>query len=113
MAHRKEFQISITGSARQLFERVRLLADHNKVKLTGDEFEGEFKGKTLVGSYRVDGDTLFLTIIKKPAMASWLKIEKEIDLFFNSHSDEKIAEMMRLEQLRQKAREKSKRYYRR
>lgn len=79
----KTFQIKYSGEAGALVEKARKQAQDSGAQFSGDEKSGTFSGKGVVGRYEVEGDTVSVTIEKKPFPAPWVLVEKKIRGFFS------------------------------
>lgn len=78
----KTFDIPFSGEATPLLDRAKSAADKAGATLTGDEHNGDFSGKGIEGHYEVSGDTIHVTITKKPLVFPDSKIESELRKFF-------------------------------
>jgi hypothetical protein len=76
------FTISFTGSAKELVRRAKQTIEREGGTFVGDAIQGDFKGKTAIGSiqgkYQVEGQSITLSIIKKPLLLSCNRIQKEL-----------------------------------
>ena len=71
------------GDANKLVEKARKSAQDGGAEFSGDEKSGTFAGKGVKGRYVVEGDTVSVTIEKKPFPAPWMLVEKKIRAFFS------------------------------
>jgi len=79
----KTFKIKYSGEATALVEKAKKQAQDSGAQFSGDEKSGSFSGKGVVGRYVVEGDTVAVTIEKKPFPAPWMLVEKKIRGFFS------------------------------
>lgn len=78
----KTFDIPISGDPTALLDRAKGAADEAGATLTGDVNNGDFSGKGVEGHYEVSGNTIHVTITKKPLVVPDSKIESELRKFF-------------------------------
>jgi len=79
----KTFKIKYSGEASDIVEKAKKQAQKSGAQFSGDEKSGSFSGKGVVGRYTVKGDTVEVTIEKKPFPAPWMLVEKKIRDFFS------------------------------
>jgi len=82
MSRSKTYEITLTQEPVAVIERAREKATSSGVDFQGDENEGNFAGKGLLGTYRIAGPLLTITISKKPMILPWAMIESSIKSFF-------------------------------
>lgn len=78
----KTFDISFSGEAASVFQRAKHAANEAGATLRGDEKSGTFSGKGVEGRYEVSGQTVHVTITKKPVVISDSAIESRFRQFF-------------------------------
>lgn len=79
------FDIPFSGDATELLDRAKSAADEAGATITGNVNEGEFAGKGVEGHYEVQGETVHITITKKPLVVPEAKIEAELRKFFGEN----------------------------
>ncbi|WP_156302411.1 hypothetical protein [Methylogaea oryzae] len=78
----KTIHISLKQPAEQLIQQAKAAAARNGVTMEGDAAGGRFAGSGIQGQYAVAGDTLSITISKKPLIMPWAFIEQGVTAFF-------------------------------
>lgn len=78
----KSFSVNFTGDATSLLERARKTATDNGAQVTGDTNKGAFSGRGVEGSYAVNGNTVNITVDKKPMIVPWSLVESQLKQFF-------------------------------
>ncbi len=78
----KSFSVPFTGDATSLLERARKAAADNGAQVTGDTNKGTFSGRGVEGSYIVSGNTVNVTVDKKPLVIPWPLVESQLKQFF-------------------------------
>ena len=78
----KSFSVPFTGDATSLLERARKAAADNGAQVTGDTNKGTFSGRGVEGSYIVSGNTINVTVDKKPLVIPWPLVESQLKQFF-------------------------------
>jgi hypothetical protein len=78
----KSFSVPFTGDTSSLLERTRKIAADNGAQVTGDTNKGTFSGRGVEGSYTISGNTVTVTIDKKPVILPWGLVESQIKQFF-------------------------------
>lgn len=77
-----QFSLNYPGDKTQLLSKIKNAAG-DKGKLAGNEQQGSFEGDTplgsFAGSYTIDGDTINVTIDKKPFLVSHGMIKDEFE----------------------------------
>jgi hypothetical protein len=81
----KTFDIPFSGDAATLLKHAKDAAVEAGAILTGDTNEGKFSGKGVEGHYKVDGNTMHVTITKKPIVVTDSFVESQIRKFFANH----------------------------
>jgi hypothetical protein len=81
----KTFDIAFSGDAESLLQRAKKAAAESGAKLTGDTNGGNFSGKGVEGHYEVRGNTVHVTITKKPIVVLDSVIESQLRKFFEDH----------------------------
>jgi hypothetical protein len=76
------FSISFEGDPAQLVKRARETATQNHVQFDGDEHSGNFSGDGVAGTYAVSGQTVTLTINRKPFYVTMAMIQDHLGKFF-------------------------------
>lgn len=80
----KTFTVEIPPQDRELFlENARSSAEAMGATIEGDMTGGVFSGRGVEGEYRIAGDQVTVTIMKKPALAPWPLIETIVKDFFS------------------------------
>ncbi len=78
----KSFSVPFTGDAPSLLARARKTATDNGAQITGDTNKGTFSGRGVEGSYTVSGNTVNVTVDKKPVIIPWSLVESQLKQFF-------------------------------
>jgi len=78
------FTIHFEGEARQLVERAKQTAAQNHVQFDGDEHSGNFSGFSVAGTYTVTGQTVTITINRKPFYITMATIQDHLKPFFGA-----------------------------
>ncbi|MGV3461050.1 MAG: hypothetical protein ACO1N9_11430 [Flavobacterium sp.] len=77
-----QFTVSYPGDKSQLLNKIRNMVGA-KGKLAGDETQGSFEGSTPVGGfegrYAIEGDSITVTVDKKPFLVSTSRIQDEFE----------------------------------
>lgn len=77
-----QFTVSYPGDKSQLLNKIRNMVG-SKGKLAGDETQGNFEGSTPIGGfegrYTIEGDSINVTIDKKPFLVSNGRIQEEFE----------------------------------
>ena len=81
MAQTYSFQI--VGDPEVKFREVQQLARSKGVTLSGDSTSARFSGM-VIGSYSRSGNTVTVTIISKPFIVGWPKVESMLRDFLES-----------------------------
>lgn len=79
----KTIHIALKQAPEQLIQQAKAAADKNGVNMQGDADSGCFSGMGVEGEYSVEGQTLTVTISKKPLIMPWAFIEKSVRDFFS------------------------------
>ena len=79
----KTFTFNTNKDPETLVKEARQVAQENGANFQGDANSGSFSGKGVQGSYEVEGGTVHVTVTDKPTLASWSKVESEIEKFFD------------------------------
>jgi hypothetical protein len=66
-----------------LVSEARRVAKENNATFKGDTTSGSFSGKGVKGRYKIEGNTVKVTITDKPALASWSTVESKVKEFFS------------------------------
>ena len=66
-----------------ILEKMKLDADKNKIKWTGNTQHGHVTNQVFEARYETDEQYIIIEIIKKPPFVSLAKIEREIQRFFS------------------------------
>ena len=78
----KSFTVSYPGDKSQLLNKIRNTVG-DKGRLSGNEQQGTFEGSTPIGSfegsYAIEGDSITITIDKKPFLVSTGMIKDEFE----------------------------------
>jgi len=78
----KSFSVNFTGDPTSLFERARKAAADNGAQISGDTNKGAFSGRGVEGNYTVSGNTVNITVDKKPMIIPWSLVESQLKQFF-------------------------------
>jgi hypothetical protein len=78
----RSFTIKVMESPRLLVEKAQKTAQENAALFSGDTQAGNFSGSGVEGHYEVAGDTITVTIDKKPFYAPWSVVETQVKGFF-------------------------------
>jgi len=85
MASCKPFNVTFSGSATDLFEKVKKMIEDHGGTISGDATAGSFSVPVLhsivAGTYTVSGQTATITITKRP----WILPCKVIESWIKSH----------------------------
>lgn len=77
-----QFSLNYPGDKKQLLEKIKNAAG-DKGQFAGDESQGNFEGDTplgkFAGSYTIEGDSINITIDKKPFLVSHGMIKDEFE----------------------------------
>jgi hypothetical protein len=79
----KTLQVTLKQSPEKLIQHAKTLAGKNGMQLEGDSRAGLCTGLGVEAQYRVEGNQLFITVLKKPMIMPWVLIEKTITGFFS------------------------------
>jgi hypothetical protein len=83
MAQSFSFTVPAGRSAADVLRRVRREAASKGVSFEGDEKKGQFTGMAS-GTYAVDGQTVAVTVDKKPSFVPWGMIESALRGLFEA-----------------------------
>jgi hypothetical protein len=78
----RTFTVQIPPDDPQYLENVRSSAEGMGAVFEGNDLQGTFSGRGIQGEYEVQGNTVTVTIRKKPAVAPWPIIESLVRDFF-------------------------------
>lgn len=82
-----QYQIKIKDPEAKL-KQAKVIAAEQGVTFIGDGTKGKFSGRImggrLIGTYKVDGVILTVTIDEKPMLTSWNMIENQLKEFLKS-----------------------------
>jgi hypothetical protein len=78
----RTFSIRATKSPEILVSEAKKVAKENGATFRGDTNSGNFSGKGVKGSYKIEGGTVKVAITDKPTLASWSKVESKVKEFF-------------------------------
>lgn len=76
------FEVTLPKTASEFLSDAKKSARSNGVHLIGDEFSGRFTGKGIEGAYRIEGNKLAISIVKKPLIMPWPLIESAVRNYF-------------------------------
>ena len=79
MPHKFSFQVTNVDQSLAKVKSEMLKAGH---KFNGDSSKGEFAGGGVEGEYSIDGNTVTVSVTKKPFVAPKSLIEKKIKEYF-------------------------------
>jgi hypothetical protein len=77
------YSFTISGDPEEKFKEVQRLAKAKGVVLKGNSTSAVFSG-LVSGSYSRSGNSVTVTITKKPLVVSWLKVESMLRDFLES-----------------------------
>lgn len=80
----KTFDVPFSGDPVSLLQRARDVATLAGANLTGDTSHGNFSGKGVEGHYDVSGQTVHVTIDKKPLIVPDSVVEERLRKFFGN-----------------------------
>lgn len=75
-----EFHFALKGNAGDKLAQAKAAAASRGVTMVGDATRGEFGG-LITGSYEVAGADITVFVTRKPMIASWAMIEKQLRIF--------------------------------
>ncbi|HKZ59979.1 MAG TPA: hypothetical protein VJ547_09070 [Candidatus Thermoplasmatota archaeon] len=75
-----EFHFALKGNAEEKLAQAKAAAASRGVTMIGDAKQGEFGG-LITGSYEVAGEDITVFVTRKPMIASWPMIEKQLRIF--------------------------------
>jgi hypothetical protein len=79
----KSFTVSMGRAAPSvLLTKARRVANDNNATFYGDEESGGFSRDKVKGTYRIAGETVFVTITDKPWAVPWFVVESKVREFF-------------------------------
>ncbi len=78
----KSFRMPLKEEPAALVERARKLAEDAGAEFSGDASSGSFSAKGVVGEYAVEGDSITVTVTRKPMVAPWSLVESKVKEFF-------------------------------
>jgi len=79
----KTFSLQITGEPEALMARAIESASRHGAIFNGDTRCGHFKGMGIRGEYKLESQTVHITITEKPRIASWPMVESMVKGFFS------------------------------
>ena len=79
----KSFRMPLKEEPAVLVERARKLAEDSGADFSGDASSGRFAAKGVEGEYAVEGDTITVTVTRKPIVAPWSLVETKVKEFFS------------------------------
>lgn len=82
MASPFSFSVKLTRPPEEMLRRAEKLAKEKNVVFSGDASLGTFRGRGVEGEYRVEGDTVQVTIVKKPLYVTRERIKRTVEEFF-------------------------------
>ncbi len=78
----RTFNIKATKNPATLVSEAKKVAEENDATFRGDTNSGSFSGKGVKGRYKIEGETVKVTITDKPSLASWSTVESKVKEFF-------------------------------
>ena len=78
----KSFSMPLKDDPAALVERARKLAEDTGAEFGGDATSGHFAAKGVEGEYVVEGDSITVTVTRKPMVAPWSLVESKVKEFF-------------------------------
>ena len=78
----RTFSMNANKNPTTLVSEARRVAKENNATFKGDTTSGSFSGKGVKGRYKIEGNTVKVTITDKPALASWSTVESKVKEFF-------------------------------
>ncbi len=79
----KSFRMPLKEEPAALVERARKLAEDAGADFSGDATSGQFAAKGVEGEYAVEGDSITVTVTRKPMVAPWSMVEAKVKQFFS------------------------------
>jgi hypothetical protein len=79
----KTFKLEIKTSADEMLKKAKDEAAKSGASLDGDASSGRFSGSGVAGTYRVVGDSVEITIEKKPLVVPMALVESKVREFFS------------------------------
>ena len=65
-----------------MVSEAKKVSRQNNVTFSGNTTSGSFSGKGVKVRYRIEGNTVEITITDKPTLASWSTVESKVKEFF-------------------------------
>ena len=78
----KTFKLEIRTTADEMLKRAKDEAGKSGATVTGDTSSGKFSGSGVEGTYKVVGDSVEITIEKKPFIVPMSLVESKVRKFF-------------------------------
>jgi len=78
----KKFQFPLSADADTVIAKAKQHATDIKANFEGDTNKGQFGGSGVKGEYVISGDSIEVTIHKKPLIAPWSMVENSLKDFF-------------------------------
>ena len=82
----KTFSVRTTSDRPSLLARARRVAKENGATLVGDERSGRFSHGMFGGEYRMEGQTVLVTVTDKHRLLPWAVLESRLRDLFRSPS---------------------------
>ncbi|MDJ0863832.1 MAG: hypothetical protein QNJ82_16530 [Gammaproteobacteria bacterium] len=79
----KSFRVPLNEEPAALVERARKLAEGAGAEFSGDASSGCFSAKGVEGEYAVEGNSITVTVTRKPLAAPWSLVESKVKAFFS------------------------------
>ncbi len=79
----KSFRMPLKEEPAVLVERARKLAEDSGADFSGDAASGHFGFKGVEGEYAVEGESITVTVTRKPIVAPWSLVETKVKEFFS------------------------------
>jgi hypothetical protein len=78
----RSFRLPLKGDPDALASQAEQVARQAGADFVGDGKAGRFAAKGVEGRYEVQGDSIMVTITKKPLVAPWSLVEEKVRSFF-------------------------------
>ena len=79
----KTFSIQINTEPEVLIAKAKQTASQHGAIFNGDSLFGNFRGHGVAGEYKIEGETMHITISEKPFIAPWPMVESTVKAFFS------------------------------
>ena len=79
----KTFKLEIKTSAEEMLKKAKDEAGKSWASVTGETSSGKFSGSGVEGTYKIVGNSVEITIEKKPFIAPMSLVESKVRKFFS------------------------------